>query len=443
MSSPRKPLRWHLRIWGTLALLAAADIYLVRGGPREALHLPATLASKTEKSGDALYTLKIRRASAQGEVDGNTNPRQLPLLLHTDPYATVLLVDNARGAQLDTKQLIVTATTPDGFSYPLTYQPRQTGIAITLPTTYSGDTRTLEVAVRLRYTNMVLANWTLTNLPRTRRIVAEDAVPVTEQTVQGMTARAAAHRLPDGNIQVSVTPVFLASSRLACTVQLKRKSGEWASWSAPEEKAGNLGVGSYRVKPHIPAPVVSEWVPAATIGNSRYVKVTAVFSPFAEQEERVTFHQIVIRRPKLGELLLSVDADQTQVTPSGMKVTLPVVVGQDVFPLFNPPSEPGIDDLILPFRLPDPRLSSLAQQYHRPATVEFAFPQEFSSQSYSSVLGDATGKMVWYTIVTKQSIQEQTLPELPVLVRQRVDLDPITMTFVVPIQNAMPQERLH
>ena len=167
--------------------------------------------------------------------------------------------------------------------------------------------------------------------------------------------------------------------------------------------------------------------PEPYISDDRWVRLDAQLQEFETYDETVTFHNVSVMRTPSGVRAVAGPTAQTVTSPSGIIVTLVDVQNQKGIPSFVS-SDPSVR-----LAYPQTRMllslpkSPLWRRYKRPLTLsaDFALPVHGSSSSQSDKEGT-------YAFRSDKPLPK-VIANFPVIIRQRVDLRTVPMTFTLPV----------
>jgi len=341
--------------------------------------------------------------------------------------------------------LSATARLPDGLQIPLrwrTTDQRNTNdpviLLLEIPAGYPDTVRWADVTLDDHQGSH--ATWRITHLPPMQHVLA---APVTAQTTfhqGGAMARAAAYRGPDpdGNLK---TPV------LVCDVigGVKPSPHQWTlgpmtltrEWEPPGYVApsGNVTYGT-QTKGGVTQIEATDQVVYAQqaqpyLADTHWVRLTARLQEFETYDETVVFHNLSVVKMPRGNRFLVGARPETVTTPSGISVTLVDPRPDRDANSYNAPDTAALMIHCSPTAASLPH-SPLWQHFKGVVTLSCEVPKPY--ESYGT-WGNGTETAYRFHV-------DKPLPKLianfPVIVRQRVNLRAVPMTFTLPVQDKKP-----
>ena len=171
--------------------------------------------------------------------------------------------------------------------------------------------------------------------------------------------------------------------------------------------------------------------------GTHWVRLSAKLQEFETYEESVVFHNVSVFKTKDGGRYLVGSGPQTVTTPSGVTVTL-----DDVQHKPNFSGSWGGEGYCLHLLYPQATLlpslphSPLWRKYQSAVRVSADIPKPYDSGGSSYSVTDGT-----YNFRMSKPLPP-TLPTFRVIVRQRVDLSSVPMTFTLPVGTKPPKAPL-
>lgn len=281
------------------------------------------------------------------------------------------------------------------------------------------------------------ATWRITHLPSMQHTIPP---PQTAQThfLQGsISAAAHAYRAPapgqltkEQSILCDITGTIL-NAKNDWEVGHMKLTREWEPPNFAARDSGNT-YGAGKVKGKVTFGIAQQPVyfdqPQPYLNAIHWVRLDAILQEFATYDEPVTFHNLTLVKSQAGGRYLAGSQSETVTTPSGVTVTL--VDGQHEKIPFQTFSSDGVGLLI---RYPNTR--KLASLPHSPlwrkhpglVSVSVEFPPSYSANGSS--YGDTEGT---YSFRPTKPLPK-VIPNFPVIIRQRVDLRTVPMSFTLPV----------
>jgi len=342
--------------------------------------------------------------------------------------------------------LSVTARTSDGLQIPLRWRETDTRngndpvvLLLEIPAGYPETVRWADVTLDDHQGDR--ATWRVTHLPPMQHILPAPVAARAAFHQGAITAHAAAYRGPDpnGNLQGQV---------LLCDVTgtVKPSPHQWElgpmtltrEWEAPGYVApsGNVSYGT-ETKNGVTRIEAADQVIYAQqaqpyLANTHWVRLTARLQEFETYDETAVFHNLSEVKTPTGNRFLVSPRPQTVTTPSGVSVTL-----VDPRPDRDANNHHAADTDALMIQCVAPNLASLPrsplwQRFKGVVTLSCEVPKPY--EGYGSSGGGAQGTYMFHSA--------EPLPKLiasfPVIVRQRVDLRAVPMTFTLPVRDKKP-----
>ncbi len=484
----RQP-RGRLALLALMVLAVGAGWYVTtRGGWVNALRLPPTLDASTPRSQNGWVLETIQLPGQQQDqysrpfngfqhenvdYDYSDDPRMTDTedafgLWLTPPPGSVASTTSidAQNTPLG-KVLTVTARLSSGEVLPLDWHfrrqqqwvgPGEAGnhfLLVTLPTGYPDTCRFVDFDASDQ--NGHIAHWRVTRLPRMRHAIAPPVKITDTVTKNGITMSVQAwHQAYTSGpviIQTVMRPVLPGHSHQWDLVTTQREH-EWEPFGYTGQQQENISAGpSIQGRNGVFDNLSEHWLNGMSVnqGNDFYphsthfLRVTTKLRQYETYEEPVTFHNLAVAHES-NRYYLVLPKPQSATTPSGITVTLPaqgkprpysfsdgLTIIMTVRPVIKPDSTA--------YTLPS---SPLTRTFGKPVQLSLDFPQPYS-ESIGSF--EQNGQPAFHTLrlPTERNLPFKILPVPPVLknftiiVHQRVDLQTIPMTFIVPIADHAPQ----
>jgi hypothetical protein len=343
--------------------------------------------------------------------------------------------------------LTVTARTSEGNEVSLPWRvvsPRSTAdpILVSIPAGYPDTVRWADVTLDDKRGNT--ATWRITHLPPMQHVLAP---PVTPQAAfhQGsiaVTARAYRGSDPNGN---GYGPMILCG--VTGSISHAPNSWELGPLTLTQEweptgyvaPSGNITYGTGKdAKNTVTIQATrqavyynqTDFYPSAT----HWVRLSARLQEFGTYDETVTFHNVsVVKYRGSGGRYLAGAQPQTVTSPSGITLTLVDVQHQPQITYSW--SGDGVSLLIrypLGSKFPLLPRSPLWRKHNGPIHVSVEIPKPYESYGSSGDDGEYN-----YSFRSDKPLPK-TFANFPVILRQRVDLRTVPMTFTLPVEDKTP-----
>jgi hypothetical protein len=169
--------------------------------------------------------------------------------------------------------------------------------------------------------------------------------------------------------------------------------------------------------------------------DDHWVRLGAQLQEFETYDETVTFRNVSVVKMPNGSLYIAANGPQTVTTPSDITVTL-----DDIQHKSNTTNEWSGEGYSVHLLFPQTtRLSRLNrspfwQKYQRPIRVSADIPKPYSDSGSS--YGDNEGT---YHFRSDKPLPK-ALASFSIIIRQRVDLQAVPMTFTLPVQDQAPKD---
>ncbi len=174
------------------------------------------------------------------------------------------------------------------------------------------------------------------------------------------------------------------------------------------------------------------------LADTHWARLSAKLQEFETYDETVIFHNVSVFKTKGGGQYIVGSGPQTVTSPSGITVTLDDVQNR---PNFNDQlgGNGYVVHLLYPqsMRFPSLPHSPFWRKYKSPITVSADIPKPYTSMSSTSGTNEGT-----YMFGVNGYGIDGPLPKVianfPVIIRQRVDLRSVPMTFTLPVLAKRP-----
>ncbi len=344
----------------------------------------------------------------------------------------------------------MTEAPPDYNRADHTITPGDSYILAVVPAGYPNACRYIDVTVSDNKGHT--ARWRITRLPRMKQILPPPVVVQNVITTHGITVTADARRDGIGSVEYRFRPVLPPNSH-QWDINF---TGSWLEYEPYGYQTGPNEIShSHPIKARngmftddfekYNKGISSELVQAPYRSSSRFIRFTCQLRQFETHDETVTFHDVDIAHgPNWPKSLpaseeaycFNVTRPQTVTTPSGVQVTLPAqgkppqMLGGGINIVFEvQPSQPLNS-------LPH---SPLFQAYHKAVSLDYQFPSPFRVSSWQFDPGPLHHYLAQYDKYPYPSVYPTRLKDFSIIIRQRVDLQTIPMTFTVPVKDPTPK----
>lgn len=455
MLSParRSVSRW--RLWLSLAFLAlVGGVWYVhsRGGWLNILRLPPVLDASTPSVQYGYTLAKIARTDEANFAAPSPSLPMVAYLLIKPPNFPACI---QQSQMLDGLHVYTTAK---GVTDPIKQASGQTSsgdvtslgwlivgddsgpayLRIDIPGGYSGDSKFLNVT--LVTNDGPFPRWRIARLPPMRQVIPDTPTVTDTITKNGISVSVHAWRY-QGMIFVQTRPILPPQSHQWGLTE----EDQWMQWEPYNTSQGQSDAGDRPIQSRggvFTAPdekkygggLITNQIAAPYRSASRYVRADMQFHQFETDDESVTFHNVEVKQTedhRDNEYYLRVLNPQTITTPSGIKVTLPAQgLSAPTYGLFCLIARLSIEPFGSGCVLPD---SQLVKTFQKPVQVELDFPTPMRASEWTAEDGPAHD----YTIIGGQPKvgRNQTFT---VIIRQRVDIQTIPMSFTVPVSDTPP-----
>ena len=312
-------------------------------------------------------------------------------------------------------------------------------IRVEIPGNYPSNCRYIDVTL---VTNKgYLPHWRISRLPTMQQMIPENPVVINSITKNGVTITARAWQ-NQHNIDVQLRPILASKHQWDLTVV--DQCSEWQTFVKPTIQATErVSLADYNGK-----VFEMSLFPTPYRSASRYVKLDCVLRQYETYDETVIFHNLTATPEENAHgqksatyFYLSVPQAQSVTTPSGVHVTLPLQgKGQHGyansqglnFILFLEPS--NTTNLLIN--------SPLVKTYDKPVTIGIQVMPPLRLEGWTN----NSGAQQNFSAESSQILPNGKLAPLPnqfkdfkVIVRQRVDIQTIPITFTIPVSDMLPR----
>jgi len=344
------------------------------------------------------------------------------------------------------KLLTLTGRTSDGETFPMTWrlsrytkanEPETCVLLTTIPAGYPNTVQWVDVTCRDAQGDN--ASWRINHLPPMQQVLGPGTVA--RATFHQGTIQAVAHAYGGPSINSdSHPPVPVITYDLKGTI--KGAAHQWElgplrqtlEWEPPGFTASDNGstTGTGKVGSTVNFEMSRQQVyygrTTPYLGDTHWARLEAQLQEFETRDETVIFHNLSVVKVQ-GSSYLAGTYPQTVTTPDGVTVTLDDVqhsphlssvyigAGYSLHLLYPQTAK----YLTLP-------RSPLWRKYQRTVKVSADIPKPY--ESYGAGYSDTEGT---YHFKTAHPLPK-LIASFPVIIRQRVDLRAVPMTFTLPVQ---------
>jgi len=339
-------------------------------------------------------------------------------------------------------QLTLTARASDGRESPLRWRSSSSRnnsdpvyILASIPTGYPSTVRWADVTLEDHHGDS--ATWRILHLPPMQHVLAPPVTPKGTFRQGSISVTADAYRGADSLNHTG--PKILFNVHGAITSAAHRwelghiaETDEWEPPNFVPQDAGYT-MGTNKTGSSVSLEMTHLQIggdrPEPYISDDHWVRLDAQLQEFETYDEAVTFHNVSVVNVPGGGRFVAGPYPQTVTTPSGISVTLEDVQNQkNVSGGGFGVGDAGIRLAYSQTRsLPSLPQSPLWRKYKRPLTLsaDLALPYHGSGSSQSDK--DST-----YAFRSDKPLPK-TFATFPVIVRQRVDLRRVPVTFTLPV----------
>ena len=346
--------------------------------------------------------------------------------------------------------LTITAHTSDGRGMPLHWRTSNSRsavdpILVSIPAGYPDTVRWADVTLEDHHGDS--ATWRILHLPPMQHVLAPPVTPRPTFHQENITVTARAYRGTDPNGNGNgYGPMVLCD--LTGTITNALNSWELGpftltrEWEPPGYVApdGNMTMGTSKdAKNKVTVQATREAVyfnhPDPYIGTTHWVRLGARLQEFATYDETVVFHNLsVVKYRGSGGLYLAGVQPQTVTSPGGVTVTLVDVQHQKQL---NYSRGGGGVGLLIRYpqtnHYPSLPRSPLWRKHNGPVHVTVDVPKPYESYGYGGSETEGTSSF------RSDKPLPKTFLSFPVIIRQRVSLRAVPMTFTLPVLDKEPR----
>ncbi|MGI4790268.1 MAG: hypothetical protein ACRYFS_15630 [Janthinobacterium lividum] len=353
-----------------------------------------------------------------------------------------------------------------------TNDPAMRLLFISLPTGYSSECRSVDIAVADQGGHT--AHWLFSHLPRMRHVVPAPSHPVSTITKDGISLSVKAWHpqagQPNGLISYILHPVLPPDSH-QWDIVTTEQSREWEPFDFDSHKTIYASSGTPILDRNGVFSPPQSWYGGGILSYdsidyypqmTRFLRISTELRQFETDDEPVTFHNVAVgyglkeyRVEGSKYYCLELPHALSVTTPSGITVTLPVQ-GSSLRPMLEQDAlsflvsiTPLITEYPTAYSLP---ASPLARKFGKPITLSLTFPPPYEVSGWSN---ESNGTPANYAMRLPMNPDRHPTPKgvsvlplhenlpavlktLTLIIRQRVDLQTIPMTFTVPIDAHAP-----
>ena len=174
------------------------------------------------------------------------------------------------------------------------------------------------------------------------------------------------------------------------------------------------------------------------LADTHWSRLSATLQEFETYDETVIFHNVSVVKTKNGSQYLTGSGPQTVTTPSGVTVTLDDVQHRQNF-MGNYGGTGYAVQLSYPQTTLFPSLprSPFWRKYQRPVKISADIPKPYTSMGSSWGNNEGTYQFGVNGYGNKGPLPK-VIANFPVIIRQRVDLRSVPMTFTLPVLAKRP-----
>jgi len=341
--------------------------------------------------------------------------------------------------------LSINARLADGLTIPLRWRTsnnRSTGdnviLLVSIPAGYPDTVRWADVKVDDHRGGQ--ATWRILHLPSMQHVLGPGTVAQTtfQSGAIHATARAYVGKDPNGNIQ---------GQTLLCDIKgtVKPSPHQWQlgpmtlthEWEASAFVAPSsnsiYGTGTVHGVTHFEAtadPIYYDRTHSASayLPDTHWAQITAKLQEFETRDETVVFHNLTLIKTRQGNKYLVSSQGQSQITPDGVTVTL-----ADPRPDKDAHYTHSPDSTAVMIRMSSKTPGSLPKS---PLWQKFKGVVSLScdiSSQYASYGSSGNGSR-YTSMFHSDKPWPKVIAKFPLIVRQRVNLRAVPMTFVLPVE---------
>ena len=329
-------------------------------------------------------------------------------------------------------------------------------LRVDIPGGYSNACKFIDITLVTR--TGAFPKWRITRLPFMRHDIPDNPAVQTAQTVNGISVTARAWRMRH-EIYLQLRPILPPGSHQWEFVN-QQSWGMWEKFDQPHRLYADVENappiegrnGRFTGNDTVWYGGLTMRLPADYRSASRFVRLDCGLRQFETLDERVTFPNVSIRPGQMQDYYVSVPAPLTRMTLSGLAVTLPEqgtggTTSMSGFINFALTVQP----LVSPDELPR---SPLVQQFHQPIAVNVqpipseeigirsVEPGDTHTYSLSLPMNPkwVSVKSAKEMLYTPRFVEPPPRKNLTVILRQRVDIQTIPLSFTVPVADTSPPD---
>lgn len=349
-------------------------------------------------------------------------------------------------------QMTLTARASDGREMPLRWRTSAsrssrdpTYILASIPAGYPGTVRWADVTLEDHHGDS--ATWRILHLPPMQHVLAPPVTPQTTFHQGNITMTAGAYRgSQPGGSRTGLLILFDLHGTITGTAHQWEVGHlmETDEWEPPgfvpqdagytlgaERETGRAGSGIKLEMTHLQ---IGGDRPDPYINDDHWVRLGVQLQEFETYDETVTFRNVSVVKAPNGSPYIAADGPQTVTTPSGVSLTLVDVQHQQQ--LTHGWDGNGVSLLIrYPQNSKFPLLprSPLWRKHNGMVSVSMQVPKPYYSYGSST-----SGQEATYSFHSDKPLPK-TFANFPVILRQRVDLRAVPMTFTLPVLDQAPK----
>ncbi len=352
-------------------------------------------------------------------------------------------------------QITATARASDGHVIPLRWHTSAsrssdgpTYILASIPAGYPSAVRWADVTLNDHHGDS--ATWRILDLPPMLHVLATPVTPQAMFHQANISVTASAYRGTQSSYN-HTNPMILFDLHGTITGASNHweaghftETDEWEPPRfAPQDAGYTLGINNTAnidgsIKLELTRLQAAGDRPEPYIADDHWVRLGAQIQEFETHDETVAFHNVSVVTASNGGFYIAALGPQTVTTPSGISLTLVDVQHQQR--LSHDWGGSGFSLLIhYPQGIKYPSLprSPLWRRHKGIISVSVEVPKPYDSYGSSTYDSSAGGQEAIYSFHANKPLPK-TFASFPVIIRQRVDLRAVPMTFTLPVLDKEP-----
>lgn len=414
----------------------------------------ARLARATLAAQDGLTLMEIDNVSPQhqysfsdkGPVDnGGSSPStesDTGLWIKLPPVVQIPMGCSGEDFSPCRDQVTLTAHASDGRAIPLRWHASAsrssdgpTYILASIPAGYPDTVRWADVTLEDHYGDT--ATWRILDLPPTQHVLAPPVTPQATFHQANISVTADAYRGTASSYNHTSPMIFFDLHGTITGTANQWEAGHFTEtdeWEPPRfvpqdggfTMGANKAVGSAKLDLTRLQPAGDR--PEPYIADDHWVRLGVQLQEFKTYDETVTFHNVSVVKTPHGFSYIAARGPQTVTTPSGISLTLVDVQNQKQLT-----DSWGGNGYSLLIRYPQSNVfpslprSPLWRKHKGIIRASVQVPKPYSSYGSST-----SGMESTYSFHADKPLPK-VIAAFPVIVRQRVDLRAVPMTFTLPV----------